>query len=182
MLTGGWKFIAVFSVILAGIASQAMGQAPAQAPAHASDLNPWARFGVGSWKKVRTFSESLTVGKVDSTSVKDTKTTLLEVTETYYTLKVETTVEVAGKRFVAEPKYLQQGYNGETDGQTVEIKKMGPGEVVIDGRKYPSEIQQVIVNGDELKRVSTVYISQSIRPTFCDVKPRPPMPRAPRKL
>lgn len=161
MLTAGGKHLFIVAVLLTGFVSQALGEAPTDV----SELNPWTRFGVGSWKKVRAYSESLNeAGKVESTSVKDTKTTLIEVTDTHFTLKVETTVEVAGKKFVAEPKYLQQGYNGETDGQTVEIKKMGPGEVVIDGRKYPSEIQQVIVNGDELKRVSLVYISQSISP------------------
>jgi hypothetical protein len=161
MMTWVWRC----SVLLAILATVGFSnQAVSQEPLHAAELNPWARFGIGSWKKVRAFSESLTDGKVETTSVKDTKTTLVEVTDTHYVLKVETTVEVAGKKFVADPKYLQQGYNGETNGQTVEIKKIGPGEVLIDGRKYPSEIRQVTVNGDELKRVSLVYVSESVSP------------------
>jgi hypothetical protein len=132
---------------------------------HASDLNPWTKFGIGSWKKVRVFTESLDeTGKVQSTSVKETKTTLVEVTETQFTLKVETTVEVAGRKFFPDPSYIQQGYNGETNGQTAEVKVIGPGEVLIDGRKYPSEVRQVIVNGDALKRVSTVYINEQTPP------------------
>src|SRR5688572_12405172 len=137
----------------------------AQEPVHPAELNPWARFGVGSWKKVRAFTESLdNTGKVETTSVRDTKTTLVEVTDTHFTLKVETVVEVAGRKFVADPKYLQQGYNGETNGQTVEIKLIGPGEVIIDGRKYPSEIRQVTINGDELRRVSLVHFSETMSP------------------
>jgi hypothetical protein len=132
---------------------------------HAADLNPWTKFGIGSWKKVRVFSESLNEsGKVESTSIRETKTTLLEVTDTHFTLKVETSVEVAGKTFMADPSYVKQGYNGETNGQTVEIKKIGPGEIVIDGRKYPSEIRQVVVNGDELRRVSVVHFNDLIPP------------------
>ncbi len=140
-------------------------RAAGQEPLHAAEFNPWTKFGVGSWKKVRAYTESLNdTGKVETTSVKDTKTTLVEVTDTFFALKVETTVEVAGKKFVAEPYYLKQGYNGETNGQTVEIKKVGQEEIVIDGRKYLTEIRQVVINGDELKRVSTVHINELIPP------------------
>jgi hypothetical protein len=137
----------------------------ADQPVHASELNPWTKFGIGSWKRVRVFTESLNdAGKVETTSVRDSKTTLVDITETHFTLKVETTVEVAGKTFVADPNYVTQGYNGETIGQTVEVKKVGPGEVLIEGRKYPSEIRQVTINGDESKRVSLVHVNELTPP------------------
>jgi hypothetical protein len=156
------RFLAVFFACVVGAAPLCAQESQ---PTHPSDLHAWAKFGVGSWKQVRTFRESLNEqGRVSSMSIIDTKSTLVEVTETDYTLKVETTVEVAGKKFVAVPNYVKQGYNGESNGQTVEVKAMGPGEVVIDGRKYASEIRQVIINGDELKRVSLVHYNPSISP------------------
>ncbi|MGE0755512.1 MAG: hypothetical protein AB7F89_19210 [Pirellulaceae bacterium] len=129
--------------------------------------HPWARFGAGSWKKVRVHNESLNdKGEVESTSVTDTTTTLVEVSPIEYTLRIDVEVEVAGRRFVVAPKVLTQGYNGESksSGQTVELKTVGPGEVEINGRKYPVEIRKVTINGDELKRVSYLHYSQDVAP------------------
>lgn len=132
---------------------------------HAADYNPWTRFGVGSWKKVRTLTETPNeTGKGFSLSIKEMRTTLVEVQDVSFTLKIEASVDVAGKRFVADAHYVKQGYHGEVDKQTVDVKKVGDGEVVIDGRKFPSEIRQVIVNGDELKRVSLIHFSDAQPP------------------
>lgn len=129
------------------------------------DFNPWTGFGIGSWKKVRTVHESLNdAGKVQSVTINETKTTLVEVAETHYTLMVETTVDVGGKRFEVVPKNVRQGYHGEAVGQTVEVKRVGPGEIVVDGRKYPAEIQQVTVNGGESKRVTLMHINENTTP------------------
>lgn len=136
-----------------------------QEPGVTIDEHPWARFGLGSWKQVRVFNETLNAaGQVESTSVTDTKTSLTEVGKDTYTLKTEFTVEVAGKRFTAEPRLVRQGFNGETLGQTVEVKRMGPGETSIDGQKYPVEVRKVVINGDEFKRVSTLHYSPLIAP------------------
>lgn len=129
--------------------------------------HPWARFGVGSWKQVRVHNESLNeAGQVESTSITDTKTTLVDVSSVDYTIKIEVEVEVVGKRFVAEPKILRQGFHGESksNGQTAELESLGPGEILIDGRKYPVEMRKVIINGDELRRTSVVHYSDDIVP------------------
>lgn len=159
-LCGQWLASFCGLIVLIGIQPHAAAQ-----QLHAADVNSWTRFGIGSWKQVRAYAVSLDeAGKVQQTNLRDTKSTLVEVADNYYTLKVETTVEVAGRKFVAEPNYLKQGYNGESNGQTVDVKVLGPGEVSIDGRKYPSEIQQVVVNGDELKRVSLIHVSELVPP------------------
>lgn len=127
--------------------------------------HPWARYGVGSWKKVRvtteTYDES---GKLESTSITETKTTLVAVDRLNYTLRVDVSVEVAGRRFEAEPKQITQGLLGESAGQRVEIKQLPDGKITICGREYPCKMRQVTINGDGTKRVTVSHYSDDIPP------------------
>lgn len=141
------------------------GMAGGQESATPWEQHPWAKFGLGSWKQVRVFNESIGEnGKVENTSITNTKTTLVDVSDTDYMLKVEVTIEVAGKSFKAETKFVRQGFHGEASGQTAEVQTVGPGEVVIDGRKYPIQVRKVVINGDDLKRVSLVHYSAAVPP------------------
>ena len=63
---------------------------------------------------MRVVTESLNAqGNVESVNTTDIKTTLTQLESSSYTLKVEVTVEVAGRRFAAEPKLVKQGFHGE---------------------------------------------------------------------
>ena len=76
--------------------------------------HPWARFEPGAWKKVRVVTETLDeAGNVTSTSTTDTTTLLEFVDADTYSLQLEVTVDVAGKRFQTPPQYIEQGYFGE---------------------------------------------------------------------
>ena len=109
--------LVVCGVLFFGLTLTAAGQ----------DFHPWTHFEVGSWKQVRVVTESLDVqGNVESVNNNDTKTTLTQRESTSYTLKVEVTVEVAGRRFQSEPKAVKQGLHGESLGQPVEITAGGP--------------------------------------------------------
>lgn len=120
---------------------------------------------MGSWKQVRVLTENLDdQGNVISTTTTDTTTTLLAVDKRSYTLRVQVTVEVAGKRFVAQPKTVKKGFDGEEDGQQVTLKKIGSGHVVVGGETIPSEVKQITVNGGGTKRVTTVYYSDRVAP------------------
>ena len=139
--------------------------AQAQETANVATTHPWARFGLGSWKRVRIYNESISdQGQVEQTSATDTKTTLLEVSNTGYTLQVEVTVEVAGKSFPADPKIIRQGFHGETNGQLVNVETVGAGEVVIEGKTYAIEKLKVIINGDDQKRTTLVHYSDQVSP------------------
>lgn len=129
------------------------------------DLHPWARYGLGSWKQVRVFTETLDKnGLVESVSTTDTKTTLVKFDEGSYTLKAEVTVEVAGKRFQAEPKYVTQGLYGETPGQRVTVKPVGEKDVAINGRRYLCQVLQTTIQGDDILKAGTVYRSEQVAP------------------
>ena len=73
------------------------------------EIHPWGRFHKGAWKRYRVVTESLDDnGQVVNTSVTETKTSLEDVGTDSVTLRVEATMEIAGKRLPAEPKTVRQ--------------------------------------------------------------------------
>lgn len=129
------------------------------------DQHPWGRFPVGSWKSVRVVSELLDKqGKVGTVTVTDTKTTLITADKAGYSLRIDSTVEVAGKRFASQPQIARHGYNGESAGQTVTVKKLGDAELVIDGRAVPTELRQAVFAEEGTTRVSTIHYSGEVSP------------------
>ena len=56
-------------------------------------------------------------GQVVSTNSADTTTTLVDIDNDGVTLEIQTCMEVAGKRFQAEPQTVKQGFHGELTGQ-----------------------------------------------------------------
>ncbi|MCA9121207.1 MAG: hypothetical protein H6822_21840 [Planctomycetaceae bacterium] len=131
------------------------------------DKHAWAHFGIGSWKLVRVYTEAIGAnGQVESVSITETKTTLDKADEQGYSLNVEVTVEVAGKRFQAEPKYVSYGYHGELLGQTIEVKQLGPSHAEICGHKYPTGSRQIVIITDTTQSTSTVEYSDAVAPYY----------------
>jgi hypothetical protein len=125
----------------------------------------WARFGKGSWRHVRIFTETFDEqGKVNRSSVADNLTTLQEITPEGVTFKVEVTVEVAGQKFPSPAHVVQQGFAGETPGQTVSIKSLDDETLTIDGREIPCQAQQIEILGDGNKEVIQFSYSQRMTP------------------
>jgi hypothetical protein len=125
----------------------------------------WGRFPVGSWKQVRVQNETLDAkGNVIEASTTETVTVLTAVDETGYTLEVDVTLEVAGKRFILQPQIMHQGFSGETNGQRAELRPVHMATVVIDGREIPTEVRESVVDDDECQRVNRVYYSASVEP------------------
>lgn len=129
------------------------------------EQHPWGQFKPGSWKRVRVTTELLnSEGKVESETITETQTTLEAVEDCQFALKIEVTVEIAGKRFVAQPQYVTQGINGEVEGQTSSLKTLGAGEISIDGRTLPCQIKQVTIDGEGTRRVSTLHYCAEVPP------------------
>jgi len=127
--------------------------------------HPWGRFEIGSWKRVSLVSETLNdKNEVVNSSTQITTTTLVDVDEKSYTLYVEYRLEVAGRVYKAQPQIFKRGYNGESEGQHVTLKKIGAGTVTIGGNKIPTEIRQVIINGGKTKQDSLVHYSDKVSP------------------
>ena len=99
-------------------------------------LHPWGSFHPGAWKTVRVVAETLNEqGQVVSTSTTDTKTTLVDIDSSGVTLEIQACMEVAGKRFEAEPQTVKQGFHGELLGPNLKLKEPTDGEVAIAGQK-----------------------------------------------
>ena len=139
--------------------------ASAQEPQLGRAHHNWARFQPWAWKKVRVTTETLDEqGNVTSTSTTESTSTLEQVTDEIYRLRVEVTVEVAGKRFNAEPQTIIEGYLGEPEGQTSTVK---PGEasiVSIENRRINCKTYTVEYNEEGQKRVSKIYYAATVEP------------------
>lgn len=154
-------------------ASPAAAQAPAATPVQGgqqtvsipAEQHAWGRFPVGSWKSVRVTSENLDdQGKVTIVTLTDTKTTLIAADATSYTLRVEVTVEIAGKRFSKLAETIKHGYQGETPGQQIAVKQLGQSQVAIDGRRIPCEVRQSTIESGGVKRVSNIHYCSTVWP------------------
>ncbi len=139
------------------------------APAPAADTttddvlqraHAWARFGTGSWRQVRILTETFDEqGNVTSSSVTDNLTTLEKVDPEGVTLRMEVTVEVAGQKFPSPPQIIQQGFAGESLGQTVSIKPLDDETLTVDGREIPCRAQQIeILGGGNKETIQISYV------------------------
>ena len=130
-----------------------------------AEQHPWGRFPVGSWKTVRVVSELLDEqGNVGTVTITDTTTTLIAADKAGYSLRIDSTVEVAGKQFASQPQIVKHGYNGESAGQTMKVKKLGNVELVIDGKAVPTELREAVFMEEGTTRVSTIHYSGDVSP------------------
>ncbi len=148
-----------------------MGLASAAAAAELGDIlqqaHAWARFGKGSWRQVRILTENFDErGKVTSSSTTDNIITLEDLTAEQVTLKVEVTVEIAGQKFPSPAQLIQQGYAGETAGQTVSIKSLDGELLMVDGREIPCESRLIEILGGGNKEVIQLSYSPRMTPTI----------------
>ena len=104
-----WSISLVLTISLALVGSDAGAQTIVIPREH----HAWGRFTPGAWTKVRKWMEELDEkGNVKSASTTETKTTLMGVDESGCTLQLEVTVEVAGKRFEAQPRQVRVEFDG----------------------------------------------------------------------
>ncbi len=151
--------IAAFSTLVLWPGSSALGGGDEPAPNRRLDL--WGRFSSGSWKLVRSTTESLdSLGNVASVSTTETRTTVVKVTPTQVTLKVEVTVETNGRRFRSEPQTIVRGFLGERPGQQVSTKSLGEGSLTIGGRDIRCLIREVSFSDLRQSTVATEYVSE----------------------
>ena len=127
--------------------------------------HPWGKCVPGASKKVRVVSESLDgKGKVTGTTTTDTYSFLEELTDQDFTLRIEVTVEVGGKRFNSQPQSVKQGYFGEAPGQSVTFKKIRDEEITLLGRPVTVENREVTVQTEKQRRTTVIHFSDTISP------------------
>lgn len=127
--------------------------------------HPWGRFHAGSWNRVRILTETLDAkGNVIATSTTDTKSTLVERGIESFTIKLESTVEVAGKKLPPQVQTVKLGYAGESLGEQLSYRDLDSLRVSVDGRDISCAVQEVEIVGSGQKRVSMVAYADDVAP------------------
>ena len=128
-------------------------------------MNVWGRFGAGTWKRVRIVTETLNEeGRVVDTTLTETTTTLVRADSRQLALRIDATVDVAGKRFESQPKTIECGYYGESAGDPAEPKVLGTEMLTIEGRQVPCQIRQVVTGSGKQKQLVRLFLSDDVEP------------------
>jgi hypothetical protein len=157
----------VISRILTLVAALAAICASASADESAipAKLHPWGQYDPGAWKTVSVVTETLNErGQVVSTSTADTKTTLVDIDNEGVTLEIQACMEVAGKRFEAEPQTVKQGFHGDLAMPNLKLNEPVAGQVMIEDQNISCKVQQLESTGADSKTVTTIYYCLTLPP------------------
>ena len=130
----------------------------------AKDHHPWGKFRPGAWKKLRLVTQSYQDRKLISTTTQETTATLLEVTADEYALRLEVTVEVAGKRFTHPPQTIRRRLLGDTNNGPPTVKKLGNETLTIHSRVVATEVFELTSSGDLVNRTLVMRYSPEFFP------------------
>lgn len=156
-----WWIRQLLVVGLALLGSDARGQTVVIPAEH----HAWARFAPGSWSKVRKWMEELDeTGNVKSASTTETKTTLMAVDGSGCTLQTEVTVEVAGKRFVAQPRQVRVEFDGASTDKRVVLRKVGEKAWDMGGKTVTCAALEATLTSADTRVVSRLDYSDSVPP------------------
>lgn len=126
-------------------------------------IHPWGRFEPGAWKIVRATTENFESGE-NSISATETKATLREVADWGVTIQVEVMVEVAGKRFRAEPQLVKQGFHGDLFAEGTKITRLGKQDVKVQDQAIACELVQVDSAGPNYRVSTKLAFSRTVPP------------------
>ena len=125
----------------------------------------WGRFERGAWRTVRVATETFdNAGLPTNLSVTDTKSTQQEATEQSYTLRIESAVEVAGKRITAAPQTVVQRYDGAPAEQQPAAGAVGSERVLIDGASYNCDVFQLETTAPMSRTVAKTFYCKTVLP------------------
>jgi hypothetical protein len=129
------------------------------------ERHPWAVFGQRSWKLVKVTTETFDAeGKSTGTSVTETRSTLVGVDATSYELQIDVTVEVAGKRFASPPRVTRHGLNGEGEGQTAIVRRLGETVLKVGERPFRVQNAEIEVSDKDLRKVTQLSYAGGVQP------------------
>jgi hypothetical protein len=131
------------------------------------DLHPWGRFegNKGAWKRYRVVTETVDAGgQVVNTSVTETKTSLEDADDEGVTLRVESVVEIAGKRLASEPRKVRQSLRGDWAGGKVAVRSVGHGQVSIEGQTISCRVEEAEFDAPNGKTAMRTYYSRFLPP------------------
>lgn len=127
-------------------------------------FHAWGRFNVGASKHEKITTQSYDAeGNLETTSVTDKVTTLTAVENDSYTLKIETTVEVAGSQ-VQSTTTLQRGFDdvefSKPSKGTATVVAEGTANVLVDEQPIPAQVYHATSAGKIERTVTKLFYSQ----------------------
>jgi hypothetical protein len=127
--------------------------------------HPWGRFRPGSWKKVRLVTETFDAqGKITTTSIARTRTTLADVGDEGIKLRVEATVDVAGKQVESEPQFVAQDWRGEPFNRETVLTDLGDDQVTISGMPISCRVEKSETSTSGGRVVTKTWYSDRVSP------------------
>ncbi|MGE0607362.1 MAG: hypothetical protein AB7O62_09735 [Pirellulales bacterium] len=140
----------------------AIGQETGSIP---REHHPWGRYEPGAWKSVRVATETFdAAGQATNISISDTHSTLEAADEQTFTLRIESSVEVAGKRITAAPQTVVQRYDGAPADQKLVPGASGSDRVLIDGAPYNCDILQLETSGPMTRTLTKTFYCKTLMP------------------
>lgn len=129
------------------------------------DLDAWARFPQGSWKLVRTVTQSYDIqGNPTQTTTVETQTTLCKVDDRGMCLKIDVSTQVNGRRIEGVPQQIEQGFWGQPTDQPATERVAGQDKVLIEGKEVPVTIHEASFSDGKHHTVSKQYVSPNQAP------------------
>lgn len=157
-----WLFSIV--VLLALVCGIAQTEA-AELTLTSRDLDTWARFPQGSWKLVRTVTQSYDIhGKPTQTTTVETQTTLSKVDDRGMCLKIDVCTQVNGRRIEGVPQQIEQGFWGQPTDQPATERIVGQNKLLIEGNEVPCTIHEASYSDGKHHTVSKQYVSPNQTP------------------
>lgn len=131
------------------------------------DHHPWARFAIGSWRTMRTITETFDEnGKflVRSETLHTDK--LTEVTEETYTIETSSVVEVGGKRLRGATQVITHCLWSDHCGESPLVTTLPKADISLSGRTIPCQRWELSIGEGPKRRLETVYYAADFAPHF----------------
>lgn len=142
-----------FAVILAawgGLLGLAGSVEPALAQVIDPSHHPWAKFAPGSWKVMRTTSETFDQGKERlAHTVTHTRTELVSRDEHSYTLRVSSEVAVMGKRLAGKHRTLRRRFDDVPFAYHVSYQQKGTKTIRVSEKVFSCRVYEGKATGPE---------------------------------
>jgi hypothetical protein len=125
----------------------------------------WGRFTPGAWQRTRTVTETLDEkGEVISISTSEQKMTLVSINPDKVRVRIESTVEVGGKKFTAPVQTVVQGSHGEIVGRQLGVEELGREATPIDGQPVECVVRKYIIADQHDQKTVKVFYSPEVAP------------------
>ena len=128
-------------------------------------IHHWGRFRPGSWSVVRQGIETVDDrGEVVDKSTSELRTELAAASDDDFVLRVQSSLEFAGRKLESPPQELRQGLLGERGDAAAAVVELPEEDVVIQGRAYRCQVSQSETNVDGRRQVVKSWISADVSP------------------